>query len=93
MELAFTSPGWIPEEDLKRLKLTVPSCGACLSNMAVAPDGSVVPCQSWLSAEPLGSILCDEWDTIWNSEKCKKIRKESAKMEYKCPLNNAHKNI
>lgn len=93
MELAFTSPGWIPEEDLKRLKLTVPSCGACLSNMAVAPDGSVVLCQSWLSEEPLGNILCDEWDTIWNSEKCKKIRKESAKMEYKCPLNNAHKNI
>lgn len=49
MEISFTSPGWISSKKLKELKLDIPSCGACLSNMAIAPDGEVVPCQSWLS--------------------------------------------
>ncbi len=48
MEISFTSPGWIKEDKLKELKLSIPSCGACLSNMAITPDGEVVPCQSWL---------------------------------------------
>lgn len=49
MEISFTSPGWISSKKLKELKLDIPNCGACLSNMAIAPDGEVVPCQSWLS--------------------------------------------
>ena len=58
MELSFTSPGWIDEKDLKELKLDIPACGACLSNMAVAPDGNVMPCQSWLGQNAsLGNIL------------------------------------
>ena len=48
MELGFTSPGWVKEDDLRKLNLDVPTCGACLSNMAIAPNGDVVPCQSWL---------------------------------------------
>ncbi len=46
--------GWIAQEKLQELGLDVPSCGACLSNMAVTPDGKVVPCQSWLSGENFG---------------------------------------
>ena len=43
MEMDFTSPGWLKEETLRSLGLTlVPSCGACLSNMAIAPDGGVI---------------------------------------------------
>ena len=45
MEISFTSPGWISSKKLKELKLDIPNCGACLSNMAIAPDGEVVPCQ------------------------------------------------
>lgn len=86
MEISFTSPGWIDEEKLRKLGLSVPTCGACLSNMAIAPDGSVVPCQSWLSGEPLGNILNDEWDKIWNSEACGKIRSFSVQMTGTCPL-------
>lgn len=86
MELAFTSPGWLSEEKVQELGLTVPMCGACLSNMAIAPDGSVVPCQSWLSDDALGNMLTDKWDEIWNTEVCKKIRAESAKCNYSCPL-------
>ena len=87
MEIDFTSPGWLKEETLRALGLTlVPSCGACLSNMAVAPDGGVIPCQSWLSSQPLGNILADDWDKIWQSERCAAIRAKSAKMEQLCQL-------
>ena len=87
MELDFTSPGWLKEETLRALGLTlVPSCGACLSNMAIAPDGGVIPCQSWLSSQPLGNILADDWDKIWQSERCAAIRARSAKMEQLCQL-------
>ena len=87
MELDFTSPGWLPEETLRALGLhLIPSCGACLSNMAVTPDGKVVPCQSWLSGEPLGDLLTDRWADIWNSRRCAAIRAKSAKMEHICQL-------
>ncbi len=87
MELDFTSPGWLSEETLRELGLNlIPSCGACLSNMAVTPDGKVVPCQSWLSDEPLGDLLHDEWADIWDSPRCAAIRAESVKMEHLCQL-------
>ncbi len=87
MEVDFTSPGWLGEDTLRSLGLTlIPSCGACLSNMAVAPDGAVVPCQSWLGGVTLGHILTDCWNSIWDSEECRTIRAESAKMEHICQL-------
>ena len=87
MELSFTSPGWIKEEDLKKMKLDIPSCGACLSNMAIAPDGNVMPCQSWLSENAsLGNILNKKWEKIWNSYECKQIRYETSKNSNVCPL-------
>ena len=92
MELDFTSPGWLKEETLRALGLTlVPSCGACLSNMAIAPDGGVIPCQSWLSSQPLGNILADDWDKIWQSERCAAIRARSAKMEQLCQLRESNR--
>ncbi|MDD6482670.1 MAG: radical SAM protein [Lachnospiraceae bacterium] len=86
MEINFTSPGWIAEEKLKALGLDVPSCGACLSNMAVTPDGKVIPCQSWLSEETLGDMQKDSWKKIWNYPVCKKHRAFSAQMKQVCPL-------
>lgn len=87
MELDFTSPGWLDEAVLRQLGFTlIPSCGACLSNMAVAPDGTVVPCQSWLGGVTLGSMLTDDWAAIWDGEACRAIRAESAKMEQRCQL-------
>ena len=88
MEINFTSPGWLPEATLLALGfIQVPSCGACLSNMAVAPDGTVLPCQSWLTGPGLGNILHDAWPRIWKSPACRRIRRESAKMEQCCQLN------
>jgi radical SAM protein with 4Fe4S-binding SPASM domain len=87
MEIDFTSPGWLSEDTLHALGLhLVPSCGACLSNMAIAPDGMVVPCQSWLGGVTLGNIFKDDWDAIWQNADCAEIRAESAKMEQICQL-------
>ena len=92
MELDFTSPGWLPEQTLRALGLTlVPSCGACLSNMAIAPDGTVIPCQSWLGGTALGNILTDDWPAIWDGEACRAIRAESAKMEHICQLQTGNR--
>ncbi len=86
MEISFTSPGWIEESFFAEHSLTTPSCGACLSNMAITPGGNVVPCQSWLSGKVLGNFMSDEWETVWNSEACRKRREYSALMTGNCPL-------
>ncbi len=92
MELDFTSPGWLDESTLRSLGLNlIPSCGACLSNMAVAPDGTVVPCQSWLGGVTLGNILTDEWSAIWDGETCRAIREKSALTEHICQLHTGNK--
>jgi MoaA/NifB/PqqE/SkfB family radical SAM enzyme len=94
MELDFTSPGWLDEDTLRSLGLhLIPSCGACLSNMAIAPDGAVVPCQSWLGGVTLGNILTDEWSDIWDTETCRAIREKSAKMEHICQLHTGNKEV
>lgn len=94
MELDFTSPGWLSESALHNMGLhLVPSCGACLSNMALTPDGTVVPCQSWLGGVTLGNLLTDEWSSIWNSEHCTAIRQKSAKMEQLCQLRSGNKEV
>ena len=91
LELSFTSPGWIDSSVLNELKMVVPSCGACLSNMAINPSGEVIPCQSWLFEESLGNILDTDFKKIWNSKKCKERRKRSSKNEILCPLSEVSK--
>ena len=86
MEIAFTSPGWLDDEVFEELNIPSPSCGAGLSNMAVTPGGNVVPCQSWLDDQPLGSILTDDWKDIWDSTECQARRAYSAQMTGECPL-------
>ncbi len=86
MEISFTSPGWVDDSFCRELGISTPNCGACLSNMAITPGGNAVPCQSWLSGPVLGSMLRDDWETIWESEDCKVRRDFSAKMRCECPL-------
>ncbi len=50
--------------DPMQLELGVKGCTAALYNMCVEPDGSVLPCQSYY--QPLGNLLSDPWDAIWN---------------------------
>ena len=85
-EIIFTTPGAIPSSKLKEMKMMVPSCGACSSNMAITPDGRVVPCQSWLSSDDLGSIIDEDFNKIWSSKRCKSLRKINAHLNDVCPL-------
>jgi radical SAM protein with 4Fe4S-binding SPASM domain len=50
--------------DPMELELGVKGCTAALYNMCVEPNGDVIPCQSYY--EPLGNILHNDWDSIWN---------------------------
>ena len=86
MEIGFTSPGWVESSFCEELGINPPTCGACLSNMAITPSGKVVPCQSWLSREVLGDFLRDSWESIWNRPACVERREYSAKTEGLCPL-------
>ncbi|MCK4594592.1 PqqD family peptide modification chaperone [bacterium] len=53
-------------EDLNPIELGVgiKTCSAAKYNLAVEPNGDVLPCQSYFEA--LGNILTDDWDSIWN---------------------------
>ncbi len=85
LDLAFTSPGWLTHDQIEELGLEHPVCGACLTNMAVMPNGAVTACQSWL-ADPvgLGSLLNTPWHKIWNHSQCKQMRRIT---QEGCPLN------
>jgi radical SAM protein with 4Fe4S-binding SPASM domain len=53
-------------------ELGVKGCTAALYNMCVEPDGAVLPCQSYY--QPLGNLLRDEWDSIWNHDLARSLR-------------------
>lgn len=90
MEISFTSPGWIDDEEFfEKNGLNMPTCGACLSNMAITPAGNVVPCQSWLTDGDMGNFLETDWQKIWHSGKCENRRYFSAMMTGTCPLRKA----
>jgi len=85
-ELDFTSPGCLSDQQLQGLGMSIPTCGACLGNMAVAPDGEVLPCQSWVHEKrALGNILTVPWKSIWDHPLCKRVRK-TASLKNDCPL-------
>lgn len=87
MELDFTSPGLVSGEFLSSLGMRAPICGAALSNMAIGSDGTVVPCQSWLSSDAdLGNILTTPWKKIWNSALSKKLRNMKEDTAMNCPF-------
>lgn len=56
------------------MDLGVKQCSACRLNMAVEPDGGVIPCQSYY--EQMGNILTHSWERIWNNPVCSGIREK-----------------
>ncbi len=93
IEIDFTSPGLVSEDILDSLGLHTPACGAALSNMAVAPDGTVVPCQSWLGkGADLGNILADSFKKIWKHKKAVSLRKMSEAETLSCPFRKESQN-
>jgi radical SAM protein with 4Fe4S-binding SPASM domain len=65
-KLVWYTPTQYCHFDPLQLDLGVKGCTAALYNMCVEPDGSVLPCQSYY--QPLGSLLLDPWERIWNHE-------------------------
>ncbi len=67
--------------DPMALDLGVKGCTAALYNMCVEPDGNVLPCQSYY--RPLGNLLADPWESIWNHELAVRLR-ERKNVPEKC---------
>lgn len=67
--------------DPVQMELGVKGCTAALYNMCIEPDGNVIPCQSFYS--PLGNILKDSWESIWNHQLARELR-ERKKISAKC---------
>ncbi len=54
------------------MELGIKQCTACIINMAIEPNGDVLPCQSYY--KPMGNLLSDPWEEIWDSSEAKKFR-------------------
>jgi radical SAM protein with 4Fe4S-binding SPASM domain len=67
--------------DPMQMDLGVKGCTAALYNMCIEPDGGVLPCQSYY--HPLGNILNNTWDSIWNHELATRLRERKGLPE-KC---------
>jgi radical SAM protein with 4Fe4S-binding SPASM domain len=72
INLIWYSPTPYCELNPVNLGLGIKQCTACSLNMAIEPDGTVIPCQSYY--EPLGNMLTDDWNGIWNHSLCRQIR-------------------
>jgi radical SAM protein with 4Fe4S-binding SPASM domain len=67
--------------DPVEMDLGIKGCTAALYNMAVEPDGGVLPCQSYY--QPLGNLLKDPWEAIWNHDLAVSLR-ERQRLPAKC---------
>ena len=67
--------------DPVQMELGIKGCSAALYNMCIEPDGAVLPCQSYYT--PLGNLLTDEWESIWNHELAVSLR-ERRSLPEKC---------
>ncbi len=88
MDFTWYTPTEYCEVNPLQLELGIKSCSACRINMAIEPDGTVIPCQSYFTS--LGNILRDEWKNIWNHPLCEKIRARKYAPEkcFECPTLN-----
>jgi radical SAM protein with 4Fe4S-binding SPASM domain len=88
MEFTWYTPTEYCEVNPLELELGIKSCSACRINMAIEPDGTVIPCQSYFT--PLGNILKDNWKSIWHHPLCEKIRARKYAPEkcFECPTLN-----
>jgi radical SAM protein with 4Fe4S-binding SPASM domain len=89
IEFTWYTPTKYCELNPLELDLGLKSCSACRINMAIEPDGTVIPCQSY-SMAPLGNILSEDWKIIWQHPTCKKIRQRKYAPEecHECPTLN-----
>ncbi|MFN3741969.1 MAG: PqqD family peptide modification chaperone [Anaerolineales bacterium] len=72
--------------DPMQLELGVKGCTAALYSMCIESTGDVLPCQSYYY--PVGNILRDPWEAIWNHPLCVRLRERTHAPQacQSCPL-------
>jgi len=80
-KLIWYTPTQYCNFDPMKLDLGIKGCTAALYNMCVEPDGAVLPCQSYY--KPVGNLLHDSWDSIWNHSLSTQLRERQSLPE-KC---------
>ena len=80
-KLIWYTPTQYCEFDPTQQNLGVKGCTAALYSMCIESNGDVLPCQSHYT--PLGNMLDDDWDSIWNHELSVKLR-ERKELPAKC---------
>lgn len=81
-ELIWYTPTQYCSFDPQKLDLGVKGCSAAYSAMAVEPDGAAIPCQSYY--RPLGNMLKDPWEKIWENPLCIMLRNKRKDPQGKC---------
>ena len=79
--LIWYTPTQYCEFDPTQQNLGVKGCSAALYSMCIESNGDVLPCQSYY--KPLGNMLVDSWDSIWNHELSVQLR-ERQELPAKC---------
>jgi radical SAM protein with 4Fe4S-binding SPASM domain len=70
--LIWYTPTQYCEFDPTASNLGVKGCSAALYSMCIESNGDVLPCQSYYT--PLGNMLNDSWDSIWNHDLSVRLR-------------------
>jgi radical SAM protein with 4Fe4S-binding SPASM domain len=70
--LIWYTPTQYCEFDPTASNLGVKGCSAALYSMCIESNGDVLPCQSYYT--PLGNMLNDSWDSIWNHQLSVQLR-------------------
>ena len=71
-KLIWYTPTQYCEFDPTPQNLGVKGCSAALYSMCIESNGDVLPCQSYYT--PLGNMLYDSWDSIWNHKLSVQLR-------------------
>jgi radical SAM protein with 4Fe4S-binding SPASM domain len=79
--LIWYTPTQYCEFDHTASNLGVKGCTAALYSMCIESNGNVLPCQSYY--HPLGNMLTDSWDSIWNHKLSVQLR-ERQNLPAKC---------
>lgn len=81
MKLTWYTPTCYCEFNPVELDLGVKQCTAGKYNLAVEPDGTILPCQSFY--RPVGNMLTGDWEQIYNGDFLTSLRNREWRME-KC---------
>ncbi len=80
-KLIWYTPTQYCQFDPTASNLGVKGCTAALYSMCIESNGNVLPCQSYYA--PVGNILSDSWDSIWNHSLSTQLRERQGLPE-KC---------